>query len=98
MKQLKHGLRTDKAKAQRGKTIPWLTVVEWRKSTAMLLKKWEAEYDIVYVFITNKTITNIPAPEYVEWPTDLIVVHKPCLASYYGLTVYQIAALSPDDD
>jgi hypothetical protein len=101
VKQLKHGLQAVKQKANNGsksKTIPWKTVCTWLTSTQALLTQWEAEYKIIYVFITNKTITNIPEPQFVAWPSNLTVVHKPCLLDYYGPTVYQFASLSPDDN
>lgn len=100
MKQLKHGLQVAKQNSKNGaknKTIPWQTVCSWLASAQALLTQWEAEFQIIYVFITNKTITSIPDPQFVAWPSNLIVVHKPCLLDYYGPTVYQIASLSPDD-
>lgn len=93
---MKHGLRAEDA-AAKGKTIPWVTVTNWYEQAKDALVAWADEFEIIYVFITNKTITEVVSANSKLWPNNLIVVHKPCLSHYFGPTITQIALLSDDD-
>jgi len=92
---MKHGIPPNDP-GVKNKTITWATVTNWHTQTSDALVKWKSEYEIIYVFITNKTITNIIDPNATNWPENLIVVHKPCLLTYFGPTINQIAILSED--
>jgi hypothetical protein len=96
VRQMKHGLQADDA-AAKGKTIPWVTVTNWYEQAKDALVALADEFEIIYVFITNKTITEVVSANSKLWPNNLIVVHKPCLSHYFGPTITQIALLSDDD-
>jgi hypothetical protein len=92
VKQKKHGLPPQDAK-----TIPFQTVNSWLINAQKLLATYAEEYQIIYVFITNKNVTHIVAPTTLWWPENLIVVHRPNLLDYYGPSVFQIASLSDEE-
>lgn len=75
---------------------PMETAVNWHAQTKHALPEWQAESEIVYVFIPNKTIHNVGDPNATKWPENLIVVHKPCLLTYFGHSIHQFIKILDD--
>jgi hypothetical protein len=85
VKQMKHSQKG------REETAPWVEISLWFKQVQdkMVLLKYPHHYDVVYVFITNRRITNMPK----TIDLGLAVVSHENLSQYFGQSVALLAQL-----
>jgi hypothetical protein len=88
VKQLKHLQKADTK--QEITTINYIHIEHWFNSLQKRLQIFEQEYTVIYLFITNKRITNIPE----DLPASLAIVHSENIQLYYGPFVAQFAQLT----
>ena len=79
VKQLKHLEKPD----EKVTSINFIHVEKWYKQLKTLLSKIALDYIIIYLFITNKTITQIP----LKMLNNLLIVHSKNLVHYFGPVV-----------
>jgi hypothetical protein len=85
VKQMKHSQKGSE------ETVPWVEISQWFKETQtkMTQLKYNTHYNIVYVFITNRRITNMPK----TIDLGLAVVSHENLSQYFGQSVALLAQL-----
>jgi hypothetical protein len=85
VKQMKHSQKG------REETVPWVEISLWFQQVQdkMALLKYTRHFDVVYVFITNRRITNMPK----TIDLGLAVVSHENLSQYFGQSVALLAQL-----
>jgi len=86
VKQLKHSEKPN----EKVTSINFIHIEKWYKQLKTRLSKIALDYIIIYLFITNKTITQIP----LKMPDNLLIVHSKNLVHYFGPVVSQFAELT----
>ncbi len=90
VKQMKHFEKPD----QKITTVPFKQVQKWYKQLSKCFENIAEEYKIIYLFITNKQITNLPK----SMPDNLMLVDASVISTYYGPFVAQFGKLMAYSD
>ena len=61
-------------------------IVEWHKQSSQCLQKWVSQYDVVYLFLTNRRLTGTDAARLDDIP-GLLVVTREQLTKYLSPTL-----------
>ncbi len=85
VKQMKHSQKGSE------ETVQWVEISQWFKATQkkMTQLRYDNHYNIVYVFITNRRIMNMPK----TIDLGLAVVYAENLVQYFGQSVALLAQL-----
>jgi len=85
-KQFKH--------TNKGAVITASIIINWVRTCETRLVNYTKKYDVILAFVTNRYISKENRDLAIKQCSNLIIVHKDCLSTFFSPTLVDIACLA----